>query len=295
MAKLIPEKTVELYTAFALEDTLGRDTWIWSRAAGADQDFANSALRKWFVLELKAPEATKDPYIPIDVKQLDAYRNGYMSRQHPDVLYVLPVPPWRSIPPNPVIYPSWLASFVFPAAAHPSHRWTFRCWSYVIRASLLWQLLDVGRAQLAPNDNPRWLVRVRENSAGSPAVYPADNRRPPIQPPEVPTLHEILWDFNTCIEPRRAALRSAPRPQSDSNLPHYRPLCPVCQLHALETLQRSDYDVSLSESSDRDDDRRGQEPPDDEQDLPLSVDSIDVAMRTLGEGNRGRRLYVGLP
>lgn len=288
MPKLIPEKTVELYTAFALQDTLGRDTWIWSRAVGQDQDFGDSALRKWFVLELKAPEAAQEPYISIDIKQLDKYYNGYTNGAHPDVLYVLPVPLWRSIPPQPMYCFSFPGRFYFPAVAHPRHRWMFRCWSYVVRASSLWRLLNVAQIPICPNKNPRRLVRVRRNGTGSPALYAANSGSTPVS-----TLHNVLWKIDSCVEPRRLALRSASRLKSDKDLHHDRLPCFMCRLHAVETLQLSNSDQDPSESSDREDDWE-RDSPNEEQDLPLSLESIHRAMRTLGEGNRSSRLYVGL-
>jgi len=120
MAKLIPEKTVEIWTSFALVDLLGPDTWIWSRTSYAEQDAWTGSLRKWFMLELKAPEDATDPYITIDLIQLKSYVSGFSAGTHPDVLYVLPDPPWRSTP---------AAGPTPPPAADPRARRSFSAWS----------------------------------------------------------------------------------------------------------------------------------------------------------------------
>ncbi len=109
--RLIPEKTLEIWTAFSLIDHLGPETWIWSWAHGADQEVWDDGLGKWFMLELKAPlqdrppalkqnqvgiqEMGPDSFVNVDVKQLNRYVTSYRARQHPDVLYVFPSIPWH--------------------------------------------------------------------------------------------------------------------------------------------------------------------------------------------------------
>ncbi|MCY3567993.1 MAG: hypothetical protein OXH38_05160, partial [Chloroflexi bacterium] len=66
MTKQIPEKTIEIWTSFSLVYHLGSGTRIWSWPTGADQIVSTADLRKWFMLELKAPEDAKSPYIIVD-------------------------------------------------------------------------------------------------------------------------------------------------------------------------------------------------------------------------------------
>ena len=102
MTRLIPEKTVELWTALALEYYLGPNTWIWSWSSGADQDvWAPADLRKWFMLELKAPEEANRPHISINLEQLKRYVKDHGRGLHPDVLYVMPSPPVEIGPTSP--------------------------------------------------------------------------------------------------------------------------------------------------------------------------------------------------
>ena len=65
MVGLIPEKTVEVWTACSLLAILGQRTRIWSPAASYDQgvwlDEWADVLVKWFVLELKAPKCGHGP------------------------------------------------------------------------------------------------------------------------------------------------------------------------------------------------------------------------------------------
>ena len=133
MVGLIPEKTVEVWTACSLLAILGQGTWIWSRATGYDQDVEldewADALSKWFVLELKAPQCghgpvgqnvfhdCRDPHINIDLPQLAAYVAGVNGHPpaHPDVLYVLPDTPWCRITAD---------GAVLPDSADPTNRLT---------------------------------------------------------------------------------------------------------------------------------------------------------------------------
>lgn len=190
MTKLIPEKTVEIWTAFALVDHLGPDTWIWSRTSYVDQDVWTPDLRKWFMLELKAPEDDANPFISIDLAQLNSYVDGYRRRRHPDVLYVLPDPPWRRPP---------LARATPPLAADPHVRRSFSAWSYVIPASHLQALLSHGPAKTSARIRcSANTVEYRSKGPGSRLLASAT----------VPTLHSVLAQVRLCIEPAGFALRS---------------------------------------------------------------------------------------
>ena len=145
MTRIIPEKTMELWTACSLVDILTPRVWIWSRTDGVDQDVWTPDLRKWLVLELKAPSPPqKDCWrgwmdFQIDLKQLRRYLDDFGQGRHPDVVYVFSDPssapmPWNSSPPTP-------KHGQHVHVAHPYNRWTFPRWSYVISATgLAWLL-----------------------------------------------------------------------------------------------------------------------------------------------------------
>lgn len=150
--KIIPEKTVELWTACSLVDILSPDVWIWSRPDGVDQDIWAPNLRKWFVLELKAPIELGGPSTKwqgwmkfiIDLEQLRNYLSMFGSApgQLPDIVYVISDPslaayPWN-IPPG---TPNRNQTFM---PAHPDNRSTFPSWSHAIQAtSLAWLVRNV--------------------------------------------------------------------------------------------------------------------------------------------------------
>lgn len=155
--RIIPEKTVELWTACSLVDVLSPDVWIWSRPDGVDQDVWAPDLRKWFVLELKAPIAPS--HTPpkkwqgwtkfiIDLEQLRTYLSlfGGAKSQLPDAVYVISDP---SLAPYPWNIPPGTPSHNRPTkAAHPLNRWKFPSWSYAIQAtSLAWLLRNVVQAK----------------------------------------------------------------------------------------------------------------------------------------------------
>ena len=145
MTRIIPEKTMELWTACSLVDILTPRVWMWSRTAGVDQDVWTPDLRKWLVLELKAPSPPQANCwtgwmdFEIDPEQLRRYLNDFGQGRHPDVVYVFSDPasapmPWSGSSPTP--------SHGQPVrVAHPYNRWTFPRWSYVVPATgLAWLL-----------------------------------------------------------------------------------------------------------------------------------------------------------
>lgn len=104
MRKIIPEKMVEVWTAQAVLGLFGSSARIWAPTQGFDQT-AQPDRGKRFILELKAPDWTKDtalttgfppserlpvPVQPvaIDIGQLLEYVETF----EPEVLYVLPQP-----------------------------------------------------------------------------------------------------------------------------------------------------------------------------------------------------------
>lgn len=208
--KVIPEKTIELWTAFSLLDRLGQDTWIWSRTSYVDQDVWDGDIKKWFVLELKAPEINVfnynlSPWINISMPQLDHYVTGFLRNRHPDVLYVLPDPPWTDPPyvPSSVRYP------VPPDAAHPHNRRSFDKWSYVIRATTLKRLLG-------PNP-PKRVARVRCHAG----EVQYTGLRDQTNAQAVESLRRFLVRVLLCDEPMGTNLRAkeivrTPRPDQES-------------------------------------------------------------------------------
>ena len=151
---MIPEKTVELWNAFALRDTLGPNTWIWSPPRSVDQtagivntsDVDTSELRKMFLLELKAPYRSNTDELVFDIgtEQLTKYVLHFVSRKSPDVLYILPYPPWDNPP-----------SSVLPTAANPTMRTAFARWAFVVRASHLYRLIRIHHSNSGTNELPK--------------------------------------------------------------------------------------------------------------------------------------------
>ena len=139
-ARLIPEKTIELWNAFALRDILGPDTWIWSPPRSIDQSAGlvdTSQLKKVLLLEFKAPYKFQPgpPYtLSFDIKasQLARYVREYSNKKIPDVLYVLPYTPWNSPPSN-----------ILPTEANSRVHRSFAKWAFVVRASHLYRLLRI--------------------------------------------------------------------------------------------------------------------------------------------------------
>lgn len=152
MTRLIPEKTVELWNAFALRDVLGPSTWIWSPPRGTDQAASVvdvSRLRKVIFLELKAPSqpdhsTTDSVLFQIDTAQLTRYVRHYLNRRISDVLYVLPCTPWKHPP-----------AVVLPAEAAPEMRLSFAQWAFVARASHIYRLLRSVRLNAGHMHLPR--------------------------------------------------------------------------------------------------------------------------------------------
>ena len=259
MVGLIPEKTVEVWTACSLLAILGQRTRIWSPAASYDQgvwlDEWADVLVKWFVLELKAPKCghgpigqntlhdCRDPHINIDLPQLAAYVAGIRRRPpaHPEVLYVLPDTPWRKITGD---------GAVLPDAAHPDNRQTFPEWSFVIPATRLDALLSSTRAKKTAT------VRCRRiNSHLGKVEY--TGRRRYTTSRFVGSLQDFLLGVRGCDEPTGRALRSRRLP---ARAPRYEP-----------------------------EDDRELIP----EDLVLTGDSLRQAMAALGESRSRHILYVG--
>ena len=232
MVRLIPEKTVELYTAFALVDYLGQDTWIWSPTRGEDQDIWTEDLQKFFMLELKAPEDSNNRGITILRDQLDRYVDAYKNKKdhldviHPDVIYVLPHPPsslahmccnpWYPAhlcrdPRYPAHmccnpwYPAQLRRNWPHALAHPNIRRHFADWSYVIRATDLQQLIDDQSTGKQPAT-----CRLSGSDQYSPpgkCVLTYHRGLPDERWHDVEPLGEFLLKMRSCTEPVGTAMR----------------------------------------------------------------------------------------
>lgn len=166
MTRLIPEKTVELWNAFALRDVLGLSTWIWSPPTGTDQVARvvdTSRLKKVIFIELKAPNrpgnSATDILFQIDTAQLTRYVRHYVDGTIPDVLYVLPCTPWIDPP-----------STVMPAEAAPEMRLSFAQWTFVARASHIYRMLRRVRLKANITHLPR-TATVRMSRRRSPMTY----------------------------------------------------------------------------------------------------------------------------
>ena len=208
MRTLIPEKTIEIFAACSVLDVLGPATWIWSPAKHEDQVIWDPSLRKWLMLELKAPlipsslsvgDRLPQPRYEIRLKQLDKYVQGYWGREHPDVLYVLPHP-WSA---------GYRGNYTADATyAHPVLRRSFAAWSYVIRASRLQQALSYRGTSGS--------VHLQCHSLGTTArffdpQFAAGRNRSS----RAVRFLELLLQIDYCNEPHGVALRSAslpPRP-----------------------------------------------------------------------------------
>lgn len=263
MVGLIPEKTVEIWTACSLLEILGQRTWIWSPATGYDQDVRldewADVLLKWFVLELKAPKCGHgpfgpntphdcwDPHINIDIPQLDAYVAGVSRRPpaHPDVLYVLPDTPWREITDD---------GAVLPDAADPDNRQTFPEWSFVIPATQLRTLLRSTSAK------KKATVRCRRvNSHLGEVSY--TGRGPDTTHQLVRSLRDFLLGVRGCDEATGRALRSRRLP---ARAPQY---------------ERQNDQELVQELI--------------QEDLALTGDSLRDAMAALGQTRSRHTLYIG--
>ena len=226
MVRLIPEKTVEIQTAFSLVNHLGPDTWIWSPAKGVDQRVGNANLRKFFMLELKAPEDSSNPYFEIDLAQLKKYRSKYnkgSKRSAPDVMYLLPKPPqdpssymamkgalcdcrgcccysprywirdWSYTCCN---YGIFIAQSKTWSTSNLFSRMSFCTWSYVVRASDL--------AYLLPPKQKSARVRISDTTSSSASIQYHNNSRPV----QAQTLCSFLEQVYNCTESPGVCLRS---------------------------------------------------------------------------------------
>lgn len=187
--RLIPEKTVEQWFALSLSDFFGPDIWLWADAAGWDQHAwvgATDTLSKWVLFELKAPE--QDLTTLIDVRQLERYVDGFQIGDHPDVVYVLPDPPWRAAP---------VSGDQFNLRAAPWNRRSFSSWSFCLPASDLLQLIRRG------NPTPQLPSTATIRCHTGVVTYP-DRRSRVFAPP----LGLWLAWLMGCIEPPGTAWRS---------------------------------------------------------------------------------------
>ncbi len=254
MVGLIPEKTVEIWTACALLRILGDNTWIWSPATGYDQevrfDDLSHGLSKWFVLELKAPKCDQsrydafhwcsDPHFNINLPQLNTYVNGSKANppEHPDVLYVLPVAHWSRITKN---------GTVLPYAASPAVRDSFPGWSYVIPATKLHALLSSTKAK-----------KIAKVYCRHPGKVEYERRSSCPKNRVVSSLEDFLLSVQGCNEPQGTALRSR---RFAARAPRYQLV--------------DDREVIL-------------------EDLVLTEDSLHNAMEALGQSRSRNLLYVGI-
>lgn len=189
VVKIVPEKTIEIWTAFSLVGHLGLGTDIRSWPRGVDQTVVPENLRKWFMLELKAPMADRAPYFDIDLAQLNKYLDGYRWAIHPDVLYVLPgdlykLPILRRLGPP----------------ADPNFQRCFCRNSYVIRATELAKLLNGPMTYTSAQS-----ARIRSMPGSVKYRSPSNIRS---STTNVATLHDTLRSIGDCNEPPGMSFRS---------------------------------------------------------------------------------------
>lgn len=157
MRKIIPEKMVEVWTAQAVLGLFGSSARIWAPTQGFDQT-AQPDRGKRFILELKAPDWTKDtalttgfppserlpvPVQPvaIDIGQLLEYVETF----EPEVLYVLPQPAhYRS-----------RAGNTHMELEGEEVRISFSGWAYVVCSSRLLKLIGNDRRLQALQSQPQ--------------------------------------------------------------------------------------------------------------------------------------------
>lgn len=286
--RLIPEKTVEIWTACSILDLLGQGTWIWSPARGEDQDVWHGSLSKFFVLELKAPDHGMHRRITINLRQLRKYVSGFKAKAHPNVMYVLPDPPWNSVP---------AVGTSPPRAAHPMHRRGFPGWSYVISATGLLTLIG-------PHPRAK-TARIRCEYGH---IHPASRPVP-------------IWPFTRemilAVSRAHRALRAGQQLPS-ADLEHLRNMVRVYRsfappphvlgarsstlLEFLMQVMACDEPMGTALRTESIGIRTGPIDPDSEpdreqelEDMRLTDDSIKSAIQALNETQPSRRLYIGLP
>ena len=225
MTKQIPEKTIEIWTTFSLVHHLGPRTRIWSWPTGADQIVSTADLRKWFMLELKAPEDADSPYIIVDLAQLSRYVGNHQKRSHPDTLYVLPSRLQGRVP----------HAFASVPADPGFQRW-FCHNAYVIRATELARLLKASLNSSPPARSAR--IRCDSGSVEYRGRLPSHSVKT-----SALTLHDTLQQIRDCSEPFGMALRSGVtvrRTPTGEGEGDDEPL-----LLSLETIQRSLQTVAM--------------------------------------------------
>ena len=156
MAQLVPEKTVEVWTALAVVNSFDRRASVYTRGGDIRQAAWPDDLRQLFVLEPRVPElappsgrtdaehaaadADPDSSVPcyrINRRQLDKFTWWYSKKWIPEVLYVLPDP--RERPRSPDKGP------LLPLAHHEVAD-RFPRWTRAIRASSLDKLIENRKA-----------------------------------------------------------------------------------------------------------------------------------------------------
>ena len=304
--RLVPEKTIELHTALAILGHLGHETSIWSYTSGIDQGVWSDNFRKFFMLELKAPEYLAGLFFEIDIKQLTTYVNNFNHNSHPDVLYVLPLTPfsllhqfwghWPTCELLDILYSlSWCSSYLRVTSNCPS------CFSTIPYCNLCALYAHDRKSSLAafrsnlqdPSGNAfRSLLHfayslpcVRQSFACHTYVIRASDLSDLLSSSKSLGRARIRWDgynftYRGCGLPLGQTAYSTPQL-----------LCRFLQdiIHCNESqgLALRSHELSYDRSQPEDDRRH--------EDIFLEQGSISRAIRTAGEGHPKGLLFVGWP
>lgn len=154
MAQLVPEKTVEMWTALAAVNGFGNRASVYTRGGDAEHAVWPQDLRQLFVLEPRAPEVAPSsdktgaehgasggidpdmcvPCYRINRRQLLRFMWWYANEQVPEIFYVFPDP--RKRPRSPT------DGSLLPLG-HPEVIEAFPQWARAIRAGSLEKLIKI--------------------------------------------------------------------------------------------------------------------------------------------------------
>lgn len=202
---VLPEKTIELWTALAVQTELDNWATVCSRPSDPAQLEWPPGLRQWFLLEPRAPQLVStdegeqgpsEVSFRIDRRQLDSYVEGYQKRRHPDVIYVLPDPRLR---PRSERHKDGL-----PIAQREVWQ-DFSAWSYAVRATALQGLIQTGTGL-------GWATVHAHGDHDTGTILHRPHPTRPTKEMKAPSLGEFLGQILRGREPRGVTLRSGELP-----------------------------------------------------------------------------------
>ena len=202
---VLPEKTVELWTALAVQTKLHSWATVCSRPTDPDQFKWPPGLRQWFLLEPRAPQLVStgegdkprsEVRFRIDRRQLDNYVEGYRKRKHPDVIYVLPDPRQRPL--------SERHRDGLPIVQREVWE-DFSKWSFVVRSTVLQDLIQSGRGK-------GWAIVHVQGGQETGTILHRPHPTRPTKETKAPSLGEFLAQVLNGLEPPGVTLRSGELP-----------------------------------------------------------------------------------